>query len=127
MGRSEIIHCIGVRHIYNEQGEQIGNFEYYAMSRLEIMQETIKQSRKGYQIDGWYYQTKTGARILGCNQSDPFDWCKKTKDVPKAKGIVPCICNRDTGCFICNNSGITTKRIINQYRPWQHELAIKEG
>ena len=37
-------------------------------------------------------------------------------------GIITCVCG-GRGCFICNQSGITTKRHINGFQVWQIESA----
>ncbi len=86
----------------------------HAMTLLEAYQESIKSERDGHEITEWTFQTETGRRMLGL---DPGDYYRKAP-LPVPPGLVPC---PRGSCQICRWSGITTRRNLAGYRPWQLE------
>ena len=99
MGASRIYHVIGTGNERNGK-----SLLYPAMSHLDMAQQAEKARRNNDTIVGWYSQTKTGEKMLQHTVKI------KTVICPKCSGF---------GCSICNVSGITTRRWLSGFQPWQ--------
>ena len=112
MGHSQTIHCIG---------ETRSGRLYHAMNKLQVWQESAKSIMHGEAIQHWYYQTKTGAKILGLQNSE--DWYILASDIKIGRGVITCpVCGdlpSRTGCAVCNFSGYTTKKYVEGFQEWQ--------
>ena len=114
MGRSHTIVCIGETE-QNENGEAE---LFFANSSLEVLQIIKKHPEVKY----WTAQTKVGQTILKLGIYE-FEYVRTSEDFVKNCKIktIPCVCKN--GCFICNYSGITTKKHLKGFQDWQIERA----
>ena len=123
MGKSCTIHCIGLGQEQPDGSRQA----YYAMNRLEIMQQTVKARKyDNNEIAYWYSQTRTGDKVLGNNDEYSVGGTVDANTIPKAKNVVPCEVCEGAGCYICNDSGITKKGHYKNWQDWQI-ADIKKG
>jgi hypothetical protein len=105
MGHSRTISLVG----WSEMKDMRQDTLAYAESLLDMYQATIKNK----QLILWQPQTRKGEALL-----EKWEACGG-----KPKGLVKCICKRENGCFICNGSGITTRKHIQGFQDWQIEMA----
>jgi len=91
---------------------------YTAMSLLDAFQEELKAHKEGELIEEWTYQTETGRRMLRLGR---MDIGRKAKDMLRPRGLVACPKCSTKGCQICRWSGMTTRRWLVGFRPWQLE------
>ncbi len=97
------------------------------MNKLDVLQQEIKAKKDDDIIQRWYAQTRTGLKILGI-AGDYYEYeIIDASKIKRTKRVITCyICNGH-GCFICNDSGITTRKHIEGYRGWQQEDARLEA
>ena len=115
MGRSRTYHVIGHTTAEETSDGTMREYLYPAMNRLEMEQKTIQAIKDGKEIVIWWAQTRTGERILG-GHGDVL-----ARHITAPKGIIGCPRCNSEGCFVCNYSGITTKKWVSGFQAWQLE------
>ena len=117
-------------HTYNvigqtaivEDGDRKIRRLYPAMNRVEMEQKRVEAIRDGSPITSWTSQTKTGNRILGC---DEWGFVLETK-APRVKMVTCPVCNGaghngKYHCPVCDGSGICRPGNEKRWQLWQIE------
>jgi hypothetical protein len=89
------------------------------MSRLEMAQEAHKAERDNDPVEYWVFQTRTGEKMLGLQDTGEFSI--RAQFAPKPRKVVDCPICDTLGCIVCNYSGITKPNHWRQWRDWQLE------
>ena len=127
-------HCVGQGPIERIDNKTYRRREYYAMNRVEIVQEAEKARKRGESIIEWWAQTRTGCRVLGDDTAQSWPVPAGRINLPK---LVVCpVCQGEGGsqivsgirniCVVCNGSGICKKGNEKRWLPWQIERMKEE-
>jgi len=124
---SHTIHVIGLAKM-DEQRDAM----YFAMSRVEMVQQMVIAQRDGRTIDRWYAQTRTGMRMLGMYfvETLPGYDARHFAYAHEIQHLLPklptCEVCDGRGCCCCKISGLARNGNARRWSAWQIEY-IRAG
>jgi len=117
MGKSFIYNVFGLSVVHQEDGDAQRHSDVYpCMTKLDMVRARKKAEKKGQPIESWQAQTRQGERMVGGTGL----WLDSEINLSRIK-TVECPRCKGEGCGICDFSGISTKRDLSHYMPWQLE------